>query len=399
MAEYDWSDARKGIEAIRAWLSSVGSKPEFEPLGKRVKEASEAIPESTKEALRALSPTATRLRDMHATEQETHAAGLRSGRIAEGEEKARDYLSRERHTAALERLAVTTQSERSSEKATVSDHDPPETPTKAARTLIGWFAGGLAFQCIETLHTGYWPSLGYGIGAIVVAIFDYKLPAILSPRLTKSLNQVAADARLWVAVAITSLLIISLSPYIEQNRWPFAWQLAAPVTPSTEPLFTQGQVNEKIAAAVANLNSQLTEANRQRDAAQREANAFRQQIQNAPLPKQNYDSPRIYSEKTVQTLWDPCASRTPLQCDLLISDEKGKWIKATGRVMLVTPIGHATIVVGTSPNEHTVYCIFDSSVWKPKLSVFRPSETISVAGKIGGYNGATLILNDCELIQ
>ena len=131
MAEYDWSDARKGIEAIRAWLSSVGGKPEFEPLGKRVTEASEAIPESTKEALRALSPTATRLRDVYATEQETHAAGLRSGRIAEGEEKARDYLSRERHTAALERLAATTQGERSSEKAGMSEDKSPSSARKA----------------------------------------------------------------------------------------------------------------------------------------------------------------------------------------------------------------------------------------------------------------------------
>jgi hypothetical protein len=48
------------------------------------------------------------------------------------------------------------------------------------------------------------------------------------------------------------------------------------------PGFTQQQVDEKIANAVANLNTQLIEAGRQRDAARREADAFRQQIQNAP---------------------------------------------------------------------------------------------------------------------
>jgi hypothetical protein len=46
--------------------------------------------------------------------------------------------------------------------------------------------------------------------------------------------------------------------------------------------FTQQQVDEKISNAVANLNSQLTEANRQKEAERREADAFRQQIQNAP---------------------------------------------------------------------------------------------------------------------
>ena len=46
--------------------------------------------------------------------------------------------------------------------------------------------------------------------------------------------------------------------------------------------FTQQQVNEKISTAVANLNAQLAEANRQKDAERREADAFRQQIQNAP---------------------------------------------------------------------------------------------------------------------
>jgi hypothetical protein len=48
--------------------------------------------------------------------------------------------------------------------------------------------------------------------------------------------------------------------------------------------FTQQQVDEKIANAVANLNSQLTEANRQKEAAMRDAEAVRKQIQNAPPP-------------------------------------------------------------------------------------------------------------------
>jgi hypothetical protein len=57
-------------------------------------------------------------------------------------------------------------------------------------------------------------------------------------------------------------------------------------TPSAQPGFTQEQVDTKIATAVAaaitNLNSQLAEANRRRDAALREADTLRQQVQNPP---------------------------------------------------------------------------------------------------------------------
>ncbi len=145
----------------------------------------------------------------------------------------------------------------------------PETPTAAARGLIGWFAGGLAFQSVENLHSSYWVSGGYAVGAIVVAIIDFNLPALLakSPQLVKSLNNASTDARWWIAVCFVTLVMISLSPYIEQQRWPFAWQLtkAAPAT-SSQTGFTQGQVDEKIASAsaslraqIANLQSQLTE--------------------------------------------------------------------------------------------------------------------------------------------
>jgi hypothetical protein len=270
----------------------------------------------------------------------------------------------------------------------------PETPTAAARSLIGWFAGGLAFQSVENLHSSYVVSSLYGAGAVIVAIVDFKLPALLSksPQLTKTLNQVSGDARWWVGVIFITLITLALSPYIEERRWPFEWQFSAPA-PAPAPGFTQQQVDEKIANAVANLNSQLTEANRQRDAAQREANAFRQQIQNAPAPPpRNLDTPRVYTEKTVATLWGPCEGRTPLQCDILIGDEKGKWINADGRVALIQPNRTVTLYVENQP----LICFFEDQ-WKAKLDAFRNGEAMSVSGKIQAYNGATLLLGQCEL--
>lgn len=97
--------------------------------------------------------------------------------------------------------------------------DPPaETPTGAARALIAWFAGGLAFESVHAFaSSSYVPAAGYCLGAVIVAIIDYKLKAILasSPRLVRSLNDIASDARWWAGMAIASLLIISFS----QSQW------------------------------------------------------------------------------------------------------------------------------------------------------------------------------------
>jgi hypothetical protein len=100
--------------------------------------------------------------------------------------------------------------------------------------------------------------------------------------------------------------------------------------PSSAPdaTFTQQQVDEKIAAAVANLNSQLAEANRQRDAAKRDGDVLRRQLQNAPAPpRPNYDETRVYTNKTIAELRGFYKDRTALQADAFMADEIGKWIK------------------------------------------------------------------------
>jgi hypothetical protein len=128
--------------------------------------------------------------------------------------------------------------------------EPPETPTKAARVLIGWFAGGLAFKSVDTFNPDTMfaiAPIGYGLGAIAVAIVDYKLKTILahSPKLVASLNQAAADARLWIAVAMLSLLIIAISPYVERQRWPFAdWFETKRVTGIDHDRPTEDEINK-----------------------------------------------------------------------------------------------------------------------------------------------------------
>jgi len=149
----------------------------------------------------------------------------------------------------------------------------PETPTAAARSLIGWFAGGLAFQSVENLHASYLVSTLYGLGAVIVAIIDFKLPALLSrsPQLTKTLNQVSADARWWVGVAFVTLIILALSPYVQERRWPFRASIEAPpsrpadvvINPQQQPQLPKKFYSEsdksRLAEVTYALSKELTE--------------------------------------------------------------------------------------------------------------------------------------------
>jgi len=276
----------------------------------------------------------------------------------------------------------------------------PETPTAAARGLIAWFAGGLAFQSVDNLHSSYWVSGTYAAGAIVLTIIDFKLPALLvkSPQLAKSLNAAAVDARWWIGVGFLTLMMISLSPYVEQQRWPFsAWVSQQSTAPDSAPLFTEEQLKARVDAAVAtavtNLNSQISEANRRTDAAQRELNALRSQIQNAPNPPRNLDEPRVFTKLTIPEIRALYTGRTPLQGDVLLRDEIGKWIETDGVVQDVQTAGFVTL----HKDDKGILCLFDS-VWNPKLSVLRVGDTIKVVGKLYNQQNESVIqLRACEL--
>lgn len=135
----------------------------------------------------------------------------------------------------------------------------PETPTGAARSLIGWFAGGLAFQSIENLHVSLAAFIGYGMGAIGVAIIDFKLPSLLvkSPLLTKSLNRVAADARWWLVAIFFTIFMVTLSPFIEQHRWPFASLQQSQSAAATLLPVSSAELGKDLHSQIQALQSQL----------------------------------------------------------------------------------------------------------------------------------------------
>jgi hypothetical protein len=168
-----------------------------------------------------------------------------------------------------------------------------------------------------------------------------------------------------------------------------------PTATQQPPGFTEQQVNDKIAAAINNLNSQLTESNRQRDTARREAEVLRQQIQNAPPPpRPNYDEPRTFTKKTIAELRAFYDGRTPLQGDLFMADEGGKWITTDGAIQNVLTGGQVVL----RKDYKGISCFFDLRIWRPKLSVLRQNETITVTGKLRDHEDASMIyLDSCEL--
>lgn len=165
-----------------------------------------------------------------------------------------------------------------------------------------------------------------------------------------------------------------------------------PPPPSTG--FSQQQVDEKISSAVANLNSQLIEANRQREAARREAEAFRQQIQNAPAPSRELDTPRVFTKLTLDQIRAIYEGRTPLQSDILFADEAGKWLANEGKVETVT--SSWLILHDVNDSNKLFQCAFDTT-WRTKLSVLRPNDVVKVVGKLApSQTSNVIILHSCE---
>jgi hypothetical protein len=138
----------------------------------------------------------------------------------------------------------------------MAEGQPPTTPTTAARVLIGWFAGALAFESVHAFATAaYWASAEYSVAAIVVAIFDYKLPSLLSPRAAQTLNAVAEDARWWVGAAIAVFVLLGLLPVAELSYSHFSYPPADVRGVATIP--TQPDPRD---ARIADLTAQLEAA-------------------------------------------------------------------------------------------------------------------------------------------
>lgn len=123
------------------------------------------------------------------------------------------------------------------------------------------------------------------------------------------------------------------------------------------------------------------------------------QVGTSPLssPTQPPHEPgRIYTDKTAEELLKSCDTRTQMQCDLIITDQKGKWIVAHGKIGGIAPGG--TVVITVAGDMRYVACSF-ADKWKQRLGIFTRGEPVSVVGQINGIPilGA-LSLDACELL-
>jgi hypothetical protein len=254
----------------------------------------------------------------------------------------------------------------------------------------------IAFDCVgiplciagaeNAVHFDWTPTLvGFGVG-IPLSLFGTIFPFIgVGPMKIAIRNWMQDYTYIVMPIAVAAAFIYVVGPDIYRRTIkPLPYSIG----------FTQQQVDAQIAKAIANLNSELTQANDQREAARREINVLRQQIHNTLPPTRNSDSPRVYTDKTVDTLRAPCEGHTWLQCDVLIADEKGKWIKLNGIASLIQPGGQVQLSAGEK--KRAVICSFGPE-WIAKLTALHDGDAMSVTGKINGYNGNFLILSKCEL--
>lgn len=115
--------------------------------------------------------------------------------------------------------------------------------------------------------------------------------------LSASLSRAALDARIWIAALLIAFLYLAAPEVYLRATKPIA--VTVPVAG-----FTQQQGDEKIAAALANLNGQLAEANRQKNAALRDVEVLRGQIKNAaPQPPTPEDQIPVTWETDFQLNW------------------------------------------------------------------------------------------------
>jgi hypothetical protein len=113
-----------------------------------------------------------------------------------------------------------------------------ESPTSAARALVGFFALALAARAVEKFGWDtYVDSVVSAILAVALVIIAYKLPSIMNRfgrEATTKLNRIASDPKWWILIVIVFILQGALWPYVQEKRWPFStWFPPSPTLDQT----------------------------------------------------------------------------------------------------------------------------------------------------------------------
>lgn len=109
-------------------------------------------------------------------------------------------------------------------------------------------------------------------------------------------------------------------------------------------------------------------------------------------------STREFTDRTPRELLALYDGRTPLQANPLIEPFKGKWIKASGKILNLIPDGipDASIAVLQDGNR-TIECRLGPQ-WSKHVLKLNKDDVLTVIGKIAPHqNGSQLYLLECEI--
>jgi hypothetical protein len=200
------------------------------------------------------------------------------------------------------------QSERPSEKATVSEAPPPQTADNAVRAFILLFALGFVLRGIDVMDTSMSDAIQKWIIAAAISVADYfyvPIRTALGPRFTSTASKVGTDFRWWIGAVLVVLLWAAVAPTVEKHGWPS-------LTPKAEQIVIHDPPTaEDIAKASASIRaerdaalSNLASVAKERDDLSREANTPRQPSQPAQQPQNIFAATYVLSQTDIRKIRD-----------------------------------------------------------------------------------------------
>ena len=174
-------------------------------------------------------------------------------RLAEAERQRLAYQS----TSLRQDIAnAIEQRERSAEKEPMAHPPPTNDPLLLERAYIEGWVLALTFGAEEELRAGHIVTglvvLAVSIIGQIVVIRWPKIRAriaVRTPVFTDKFSHLVSDPRWWVVTLMVFMGYLALSPYVQQQRWPFS------------TVFHEPPTAEEMAKAIAPLQRQLDAAN------------------------------------------------------------------------------------------------------------------------------------------
>jgi hypothetical protein len=162
----------------------------------------------------------------------------------------------------------------------MSEPEPPQTADNAVRAFILLFALGFVLRGVDVMDHDMPNAIQKWVIAAVLSIADYFYVPIrktLGPRFSNTAASVATDFRWWAVALMVIIFGMSLSPYVEQRRWPFAWQIGTVAPAKQATVSTPIELLKPLGGQKVITGAQLVE---KVDALQSQLDATKKELEN-----------------------------------------------------------------------------------------------------------------------